>query len=93
MNADEAHIEDLLQANNTLSNLSEVLGDNFLTAVLASWKQLYTLAIDSLRSKHGIEAKPALQDLGTVQQVSRHSPPLYLCHTPLSCTASSEGGI
>lgn len=70
--ADEAHIEDLLQANNTLSNLSEVLGNTLLTGVLESWKQLYTLTIESLRSKHGIDslqAKQTLQDCQVCREV------------------------
>ena len=55
---DETHIQDLLQANNTLGNLIEVLGNNFLKGVLESWKQLYVLAIESLRSKHDIGSVP-----------------------------------
>lgn len=60
---DEAHIQDLLQAINTLSNLCEVSGINFLTRVLESWKHLYALVSESLCSKHGINPR---ESTGTV---------------------------
>lgn len=57
MNADEGHIQALSQAISSLSSLSETFGDHVWDDLVSSWKQLYSLLMDSLCSKHGMERK------------------------------------
>lgn len=93
---DETHIQDLLQANNTLSNLIEVLENNFLRSVLESWKQLYGLAIESLRSKHDLSLTPETTTLELTSKVKTHAPYLllppshYMSHSPKATTRSAQ---
>lgn len=54
-------MQDLLQAGNSLSNLSEVLND-FLKSVISTWSQLYSILVQSLQSKHGF-GKVEKQDI------------------------------
>lgn len=52
---DEGHIQDLLLATSSLITMCEGWSERVLNNVVDSWRQLCSLLVKSLSSKHGLD--------------------------------------